>query len=414
MKKETLLLDLLLKIKQFVKNQGYCNGTQYNYNAGINSLRRYFERKKQKIYSHDVAWEYVLERRMQYENGNIAYNTFLYTWKVVEMLECYIQLGCITNHKSKNWDSMQLCNHYEKLLLEYENNKLKSGYSKCTITGERSAIKQFLFYLESKGIFSISKIEKTDISEYIPLLAEQNPAGISNILTRLRAFFRYLIVQEMVNKSLILSLQLQAAVRKKVRLGFSTSVAQEILNAVDRSTNVGKRDYAMLLLAKHTGLRAIDVTNLNLQDIDWENGEIRIVQHKTKRPLILPLENNVGNAIAEYILEARPTSTSPIIFLRTKAPYVPLGHGNGSVITRRYAKRAGVMWNRDEYKGFHSFRHAIGTNMLAANVPLATISEVLGHSKSSSTKPYLSTDFESLKMCAMPLTDFECTKEELQ
>ena len=107
----------------------------------------------------------------------------------------------------------------------------------------------------------------------------------------------------------------------------------------------------MLTLARHTGLRAVDVIHMKLQDIDWISGEIRIVQHKTKRPLILPLENHVGNAIAEYILNVRPDSTAPEIFLRTRAPYVSLGYGNGTAITRRYAERAGVMWNPNEHKG---------------------------------------------------------------
>ena len=172
----------------------------------------------------------------------------------------------------------------------------------------------------------------------------------------------------MIDEMLIHSLQLQAAVRKKVRFGFSSTEAEKILSAVDRSTNVGKRDYAMLVLAKHTGLRAVDVIHMRLGDIDWNNNEIQIIQHKTKRPLILPLENTVGNAIAEYILKARPESDYQEVFLRVKAPYEPLGQGNGTVITRKYAQKAGVTWKPDEYKGFHSFRHSIGIGMLLSPV----------------------------------------------
>lgn len=393
--------------------QGYVKETRYLYIAGMNNIRRHFERNRQTVYSRDIAWEYVLERRKQYENGDIAYNTFLYTWKTAEMLDEYFQTGYVTRHKSKAWGNKRLCPMNETLLAKYEHKKIERGYSTSTLTGERSAICQFLFYLENKGITDVSKTERSDISEYIPLLSQRNPAGISDKLTRLRTFFRYLIEEELIDESLIFSLQIRAAVRKKVRFGFSPVEADGILSAVDRSSNVGKRDYAILLLARYTGLRAVDVLHMKLQDIDWNNGEIRIVQHKTKRPLILPMENHVGNAIAEYILNARPASDSPIIFLRTRAPYEALGHGNGTMITRKYAERAGVTWKPDEYKGFHSFRRSIGTDMLAANVPLSTISEVLGHSRSDSTKPYLAADLKNLRMCALSLDGFECTREEL-
>lgn len=413
MGKQTLLSDLLLKVRKYVDQQGYSQGTKYLYLAGINNHRRHFERRGQIEYSNEIAWEYVLVRREEYERQNIAYNTFLYTWKVYEMLEeCYCT-GNVTRQRSNVWGNERLSPTYEGILKKYEQEKLERGYSTRTLTGERSAIRHFLFYLEGKGVTCISEIRRSDISEYIPGLANRNPAGISGILTRLRAFFRYLLEIKAIDDGLLQSLQLTTAVRKKVRFGFSVEESDRILGAVDRSSDVGKRDYAMLLLARYTGLRAIDVQHLQLQDIDWNNNEIRIIQHKTKRPLILPLENHVGNAIAEYILNARPASNSSTIFLRTRAPHEPLGHGNGSEIARKYAKRAGVMWSPDEHKGFHSFRRSIGTNMLEANVPLHTISEILGHSRTDSTKPYLSADLKSLKLCALPLDDLECSKEEL-
>jgi len=414
MENQSLLLDLLVKTREFVEKQGYAQGTKYKYIAGMNNLRRHFNRQEQIAYSRDTAWNYVLERRAQYENGDVAYDTFLYVWKVAEMLEECSRTGCITRHNSSVWGRVCLSVANEALMYEYEHLKIEKGYSIRTLVAERSAIRNFLLFLERKGIDGVSKVQRSDISEYVPVLAEHNSAGISGILTRLRAFFRYLTAEGLIDERLILSLQLTSAVRKKVRFGFSVEEANKIMNAIDQNSAIGKRDYAILSLARYTGLRAIDVTHLKMTDIDWNNNEIRIVQHKTKRPLILPLENHVGNALADYILNARPNSDSIIIFLRSRAPYEALGHGNGTSITRRYAAKAGVTWKSNEYKGFHSFRRSIGTDMLAADVPLTTISEVLGHSRIDSTKPYLAADVQNLKMCALPLLGFECTKEELR
>ena len=330
------------------------------------------------------------------------------------MLDEYFIKGKATRHRSKTWGFESLCTAYETLLEKYEEEKLERGYSVSTLTGERSAIRLFLRYLEDKGITEISKVSRSDISGYIPILSKENPAGISGILSRLRSFFKYLASKEMINETLILSLQLQAAIRKKVRFGFSDAEAEKILGAVDRNSIVGKRDYAMLILARHTGLRAVDVIHIRLSDIDWMNSEIRIIQHKTNRPLILPLENIVGNAIANYILNARPKSDFPEVFIRSKVPYEPLANGNGTAIARRYSQKAGVTWKPNEYKGFHSFRRSIGIGMLSANIPLSTISEILGHSRRDSTKPYLAADLQNLKMCALLLNGFECSKEELQ
>lgn len=413
MEKQTLLSDLLVMVREFVDRQGYVKATKYQYIAGINNHRRHFERCGQTVYSSEIAWEYVLIRRQEYENEQIAYDTFLYTWKVFTMLEEVCHTGKVTRRRSLAWGHTSLSAPYETLLQQYERVKLERGYSTRTLDGERSAIRHFLHYLEGVGVDSISEIKRSDISAYIPISSKRNPAGISGILTRLRAFFRFLTEEGLIDENLIYCLQVVTAIRKKVRFGFSSIEADSILGAVDRSSPVGKRDYAIVLLARYTGLRAVDVLHLRMQDIDWNNNEIRIVQHKTKRPLILPLENHVGNAIADYILNARPDSNSIAIFLRTKAPYEPLGHGNGTAITRRYAQKAGVTWATDEYKGFHSFRRSIGTNMLAANVPLHTISEILGHAHADSTKPYLAADLESLKFCALPLDGFECTKGEL-
>jgi site-specific recombinase XerD len=413
MNDQSLLSDLLVKVRDFVERQGYVKATKYLYIAGINNLCRHFERQGQTVYSRNTAWEYVLYRREEYECGRIARDTFLYTWKVFTMLdECYYK-GIVTRRTSNAWGYKHLSPDYEAMLHQYIFDKQELGFTVRTLSGERSAIRLFMFFLESKSIFHIADIQRSDISEYIPVLASRNKAGISGVLSRLRAFFRYLIERNVIDEHLIHSLQLTTAVHKRVRLGFSSAEADKLLNVINRNSAVGKRDYAMMSLARYTGLRGIDVLNLQMRDIEWNSNEIRIVQHKTKRPLILPLENHVGNAIADYILRARPTSDSASVFLRTKAPYESLKQGNCSAILRRYAKKAGVTWGPTEYKGFHSFRRSIGTNMLAANVPLHTISEVLGHSRSDSTKPYLSADLVNLKLCALPLDGFECAKEEL-
>ncbi len=413
MNNETLLSNLLCKVQDFVSEQNYCKGAWYLYHAAMNYMRHFYEQKGCLNYSPDISWECVLERRSQYEAGKITYATFQHVWKVSEMLEECCTKGVITRRYSSNWTAKKTPLPFSEVAEAYECYRLEKGYSINTLRGERSEIRHFLTYIWEVGCSDLSQIQRQDIKAYIISVAPNRTSGMSDCLTRLRAFFRYLIEKEIIHESMLATLQLKTAVHKKIHAGFTTEESDKIIQAIDRNTPVGKRDYAMLLLARYTGLRAVDVIHLQLQDIDWHKNEISIVQHKTQRPLVLPLENIVGNAIADYILNARPQSSNQYLFLRTRAPYEPLGHGNGTAIVRKYANKADISLPAGTQKGFHSFRRAIGVNMLSADVPLATISEVLGHSSIDSTKPYISLAADSLRMCAMSLTGMECGRKEL-
>ena len=176
----------------------------------------------------------------------------------------------------------------------------------------------------------------------------------------------------------------------------------------------GKRNYAMLLLALRNGLRSIDITNLKLSDIHWKSNTIEIVQGKTGASLVLPLLSDVGNAIAEYILNARPDSQLPYIFLQTQAPYQKLsGHSACYGISRKMMKAAGIKQDIHDRKGFHCLRHSLAAHLLSEETPLPIISSILGHRNKNSTRDYLSTDLVHLHACALSLQGIEVTQEEL-
>lgn len=132
--------------------------------------------------------------------------------------------------------------------------------------------------------------------------------------------------------------------------------------------------------------------------IDWINGEIRIVQSKTERTLALPLTTDVGEALQDYILYGRPESGLPFVFLRAKSPAVQLGRTLPYQAFNTYREKLGL-----SKCSFHGLRRAVGTNMVVAGVPVTTVSQVLGHSGIDSTKQYISLDSVHLKKCALGL-----------
>ena len=161
---------------------------------------------------------------------------------------------------------------------------------------------------------------------------------------------------------------------------------------------------AMLQIAITTGLRSIDIVNLQLQDIDWMRGEIRLIQRKTLIPVILPLMQEAGAAIKEYILHARPQSQSPYIFLTVTSPYRKLADDTtfGYMFTA-YQQKAGITRHPFDGKSFHALRRRIATKMVTSGVPITTISQVLGQMNTESTKQYLSFHSEQLRECALSL-----------
>jgi integrase len=171
---------------------------------------------------------------------------------------------------------------------------------------------------------------------------------------------------------------------------------------------------AIIYLASHTGLRMADIVNLRLTDIDWRKNEINIIQIKTGQPIKIPMETDVGNAIADYVLKGRPSTDSHYVFIRTIAPYKKLeNRGTGRNILKKYLNSAGIVHLPWDGKGFHALRRSMGTWMLEADVPLSVISQVLGHRKLDSTKQYLSLHYSMLTKCALNLQGLETRREEL-
>ena len=159
--------------------------------------------------------------------------------------------------------------------------------------------------------------------------------------------------------------------------------------------------YAVIVLAAVTGLRSVDIINLPLTAIDWINGEIRITQSKTEKTLALPLTKDVGMAIQDYILNGRPDSDLPFVFLHGRAPYVKMGRTLPYQIFNGYRLKLGL-----PKCAFHGLRRAVGTNMVVAGIPVTTVSQVLGHSGIDPTKQYISLDSVHLKECALDLNGF--------
>lgn len=156
----------------------------------------------------------------------------------------------------------------------------------------------------------------------------------------------------------------------------------------------------MLLLAARLGLRASDIIGLTFSDLNWEQNLIEITQEKTEKKLQLPLLNEVGDAIIDY-LRFRPKSHLKYIFLRVANPPERLHNHSLYEIVSMYIGRAKIHIPQGKKHGPHALRHSLSSVMLENRVPLPVISEILSHTSSDTTKVYLKIDISQLRECAL-------------
>lgn len=191
--------------------------------------------------------------------------------------------------------------------------------------------------------------------------------------------------------------------RKRTIIPVLTEEEERAVWDVLQTDAVSSRDKAIILLSLLTGIRAVDILNLRLKDIDWQGDVINIVQQKTNEPLVLPLLPAIGNALVRYLTNDRPKSDSSCVFLSRNAPHVPLKeHSSCYTIVRKIFTCAGVRVN-NELKGTRLLRHHVASKMLKNGVAIQTISSTLGHVNPNSADVYLSTDEEKMRDCALTL-----------
>ena len=213
----------------------------------------------------------------------------------------------------------------------------------------------------------------------------------------LRSFLRFCSMEGLIAADLsAAALPVTGRRPSSLPRGISSSDAKALLNSCDRGENVGRRDYAMIVMLLRLGLRATEVATLKLDDLDWRAAEV-VVHGKGRRDGRLPLPVDVGEAIAAWLQHGRPKTTSREVFLSVQAPIMALGRGGVGAIVRSACVRAGV-----PQVGPHRLRHTMATEMVNIGVPLAEISQVLRHRSLSSTAIYARVDLEGLRRIARP------------
>jgi site-specific recombinase XerD len=274
------------------------------------------------------------------------------------------------------------------------------GLAKPTINNYLPIARTFLSERFGDNQITLDELTPRDITRFIVRhVNRMSPRSAQLVITALRSFFRYLYERGEISTNLVASIPTVANWRMSDLPKFlEPEHAECLLASCNRSVPTGRRDYAVLLLLAQLGLRAGEVVHMQLDDLDWERGEL-MVRGKSLRHDRLPIPTDVGEALAGYLCH-RPPCSSRRVFLRINAPRQGLT-GSSAVcdIVRRALVRAGLHPAR---KGSHLLRHGLAVKMLRGGASLAEISEILRHELPSTTEIYTKVDVAALRALALP------------
>lgn len=292
------------------------------------------------------------------------------------------------------------------------------GFAPSTCTYHRRTVTDWLRRLGyEKHPTCLRALTGQDIETFLRVVGPtQTRASLQHVVSHLRAFLRYLAAAGEIRGGLDAQIDTPRVYRgEQLPRALPWDTVQRLLKAIDRTTPMGRRDYAIFLLIATYGLRACEIVTLTLDDVEWRTARFRIPQRKTRGSLWLPLTDDVGNALLDYLRHGRPAlairrqrvryrggppPTFREVFLRHRTPAGVLKPTAVTEAFQGWSKRSGLVI---PFQGVHCLRHSYAVHLLRSGVSLKTIGDVLGHRTLESTAVYLRLAVEDLRDVALDL-----------
>ena len=281
-----------------------------------------------------------------------------------------------------------------------EHLRRNRGLAESTLKAYQRYLTRFMAFYFKRRQVDHSAFTTTRIHAYVDSLLTGR-RNYCRCLTccALRGYFRFLQLQGVSTRHLLAMVptvrQPRAALSPK---WLTAENAEQLLQSLNRSQAIDKRNYAAILCMMDLGLRVGDVARLSLDDIDWRAGTIQVANQKRGRPYRLPLPKRLGKALADYLTKGRSASSSRAIFLNHGRPRgTPVRAATIGRMMARAWKRAGL---DQQFFGTHVLRHSVATRMKRQGVGLKLIADVLGHQSIQTTTLYAQVDLPALRTVA--------------
>lgn len=275
------------------------------------------------------------------------------------------------------------------------------GLATATIINYVPFVRDFLKHQFGGGPATLPRLGAGDVVGFVQHRVPRLHLKRAKLMTTaLRSFLRYARYRGDITLDLAAAVPVVANwSMTSIPRAIGADQVRQLLDSIDRDQPTGRRDYAILLLLARMGLRSGEVAFLELDDIDWNAGQMH-VGGKGGQRYELPLPVEVGEAIAVYLQFGRPRSASRRVFLRARAPSRGFQGASGVCsLVRHSLERAGI---NTPTRGAHQFRHGLASEMLRQGASLGEIGELLGHRHPQTTMIYTKVDITALRTLALP------------
>lgn len=408
----TTIGEMIAELLAQLRKAGYQEHTIWSfYMPAAARLAKYYRATGRTCYDPIVTEEYLQMQRERHERGEIQNYCYKIQQTSHKLNEIYLtgKISVVPVFRGTRF----ILNEANGRLVDHFLNWKKYGSN--TKDDAAWAVRKYLFYMEQRGHASITDVSIEEAQSYLFQLAtEVKLSSLHTILLYLRTFYVFLKEANIPAPDCTELFSYRVYREMPVQSYVTDTELEKILSIIDTDTVAGKRNKAIILLAATTGMRACDIIRLRLSDIDWRRGEIRILQSKTKQPVALPLVPDAGEAVMDYILNARPQSDCPEVFLRLLPPCVAIMDAVciGDMF-KKYQKKAGIVRQPFDGKGFHGLRRRLAKKLIVNGTPLTTVAQILGHQDLKSSRQYLSLDTGNLKECALDFSEIPVERKEL-
>lgn len=320
-----------------------------------------------------------------------GYTTKLTAHGLTRLVEFLADLGIDARPVSPATAADHLLARFDCYLAE------ERGLGPATVRNYVHVARQFLASCPDPLEGSIASLTAADVVAFVLARSQElSVAAMQTVVGGMRALLRFLYIAGLTDRALASAVPNVARRRQDLPRALPDDHVRLLLEFCDRTTPVGLRDFAILLILVRLGLRASEVAGLTLDDIGWASGELR-VRGKGPRVDKLPLPSDVGGAVVDYLQHARPDCPDRRLFVRSCAPRRGLSRQAVGGLVRAASVRAGLAAH-----GPHRLRHTVATGLLRHGAPLVEIAQLLRHQSVQVTAVYAKVDLEALRTVAQP------------
>ena len=389
------LLPSISALKIEMQKKGYSPQTLRGLENVWDTLLHYASTVPETLFDENFRGEFL-----QTEYGfrmDLEYTMYRAS-RALELLKNYIDFGIVTGIPKKQ--RQEFAEGYHSLITDFADREARRGLAENSMKSLWSRLYRLHIFFLDKGADTFSMVTRDMINDFIKYLAPYSTTYVSENLRMLRRLCLYAYQNGHHAEDLSGCIPVVKNIRQqRLPAVFTEDETEKILSSFDRENPMGKRNYAIFLLAARMGLRSCDIKALEFSFINWTEKTISFAQKKTKKYLTLPLPDDVGWAIIDYLKNGRPISDSKYVFIQHKPPYDQYTDLRNVLV--KQMRKAGIEAPSDKRIGMHCFRHSLATAMLENGVPLPVISQTLGHADIASTEVYLRINISQLRLCAL-------------